>query len=94
MQNKLTELYNLITVLKPGHFKSPKEFSSQFVVRGDPRLPKNRGLLRELLGDVMVRHTRGQISLQLPPVAPTPFVWPSIPTSRVWLTPSAIWCAG
>ncbi|RLT42442.1 MAG: DEAD/DEAH box helicase [Chloroflexi bacterium] len=67
VQNKLTELYNLITVLKPGQLKSPKEFSSQFVVRGDPRLPKNRGLLRELLGDVMVRHTRGQISLQLPP---------------------------
>ena len=67
VQNRLTELYNLITVLKPGQLKSPKEFSSQFVVRGDPRLPKNRGLLRELLGDVMVRHTRGQISLQLPP---------------------------
>lgn len=67
VQNRLTELYNLITVLKPGQLKSPREFSSQFVVRGDPRLPKNRGLLRELLGDVMVRHTRGQISLQLPP---------------------------
>lgn len=67
VQNRLTELYNLVTVLKPGQLKSPKEFSRQFVVRGDPRLPKNRALLRELLSDVMVRHTRGQISLQLPP---------------------------
>lgn len=67
VQNRLTELYNLITVLKPGQLKSPREFSRQFVVRGDPRLPKNRGVLRELLSDVMVRHSRGQISLQLPP---------------------------
>jgi SNF2 family DNA or RNA helicase len=67
VQNRLAELYNLVTVLKPGQLKSPKEFSQQFVVRGDPRLPKNRALLRELLGDVMVRHSRGQISLQLPP---------------------------
>lgn len=67
VQNRLAELYNLVTVLKPGQLKSPKEFSQQFVVRGDPRLPKNRALLRELLGDVMVRHSRGQISLKLPP---------------------------
>ncbi len=67
VQNRLTELHNLVTVLKPGQLKSPKEFSSQFVARGDPRLPKNRAQLRDLLGDVMVRHTRSQISLQLPP---------------------------
>jgi SNF2 family DNA or RNA helicase len=67
VQNRLSELYNLITVLKPGQLSSPKEFNRQFVVRGDPRLPKNRGLLRELLADVMVRHSRGQISIQLPP---------------------------
>jgi len=67
VQNSLNELYNLVTVLKPGQLKSPKEFQSEFVVRGDPRLPKNRGRLRDLLSDVMVRHSRGQITLQLPP---------------------------
>ncbi len=67
VQNSLTELYNLVTVLKPGQLKSPKEFQREFVVRGDPRLPKNRGLLRDLLSDVMVRHSRSQINLQLPP---------------------------
>ena len=35
-------------------------------MQGDPRLPKNRGQLRELLGDVMVRHTRSQVNLKLP----------------------------
>ncbi len=67
VQNDLDELYNLITLLKPGQLKTPREFRKQFVVRGDPRLPKNRGLLRDLLADVMVRHTRSQVNLKLPP---------------------------
>ena len=46
---------------------TPREFRKQFVVRGDPRQPKNRGQLRELLGDVMVRHSRSQVSINLPP---------------------------
>jgi SNF2 family DNA or RNA helicase len=67
VENNLDELYNLITLLKPGQLKTPREFRKQFVVRGDPRLPKNRGRLRELLGDVMVRHTRNQVHVTLPP---------------------------
>lgn len=67
VQNDLNELYNLITLLKPGQLKSQREFRRQFVVPGDPRLPKNRGRLRELLADVMVRHTRGQVKVKLPP---------------------------
>jgi SNF2 family DNA or RNA helicase len=67
VQNSLDELYNLITLLKPGQLKTPREFQRQFVTHGDPRLPKNRGRLRELLADVMVRHTRGQAEIALPP---------------------------
>lgn len=67
VENDLDELYNLITLLKPGQLKTPREFRKQFVVHGDPRLPKNRGQLRELLGDVMVRHTRNQVHIKLPP---------------------------
>jgi SNF2 family DNA or RNA helicase len=67
VQNSLDELYNLITILKPGQLRTPREFRRRFVVQGDPRLPKNRGLLRELLADVMVRHARGQVGVQLPP---------------------------
>ena len=67
VENSLDELYNLITILKPGQLATPREFHRQFVVKGDPRSPKNRGRLRELLSDVMVRHSRAQINLQLPP---------------------------
>ena len=67
VENRLEELYNLITILKPGQLKTPQAFRRQFVVRGDPRSPKNRGLLRELLADVMIRHSRGQVNVKLPP---------------------------
>ncbi len=67
VQNDLDELYNLITILKPGQLKTPRQFRRQFVVQGDPRLPKNRGRLRELLADVMARHSRSQVSVSLPP---------------------------
>jgi SNF2 family DNA or RNA helicase len=67
VENKLDELYNLITILKPGQLQTPQAFRRQFVVQGDPRLPKNRGRLRELLADVMIRHSRGQVSVKLPP---------------------------
>ncbi|MGB0389090.1 MAG: DEAD/DEAH box helicase [Ardenticatenaceae bacterium] len=67
VENRLEELYNLITILKPGQLKTPKEFKAEFMVRGDPRLPKNRGRLRSLLADVMVRHSRAQVSVKLPP---------------------------
>jgi SNF2 family DNA or RNA helicase len=67
VQNDLDELYNLITLLKPGQLQTPREFQRQFVTHGDPRLPKNRGRLRELLADVMIRHARGQTGVSLPP---------------------------
>jgi SNF2 family DNA or RNA helicase len=67
VENNLDELYNLITLLKPGQLKTPREFRRQFVTGGDPRLPKNRGQLRSLLGDVMIRHTRSQVNIKLPP---------------------------
>jgi SNF2 family DNA or RNA helicase len=67
VENRLEELYNLITILKPGQLATPQEFRRQFVVSGDPRSPKNRGVLRELLADVMIRHSRGQVNVKLPP---------------------------
>jgi SNF2 family DNA or RNA helicase len=80
VENSLDELYNLITLLKPGQLSTPREFRKQFVVKGDPRQPKNRGQLRELLGNVMVRHSRSQVNLKLPPRQAT--------TIRLQLTPS------
>jgi len=66
VQNSLDELYNLITLLKPGQLRTPAAFKKEFVTRGDPRLPRNRARLQELLFDVMVRNTRSQVALNLP----------------------------
>jgi superfamily II DNA or RNA helicase len=67
VQNNLDELFNLITVLAPGQLQTTAAFRKEFVTRGDPRMPRNRERLRQLLSDVMVRNSRSQMHLMLPP---------------------------
>ncbi len=66
IQNSLVELYNLLTLLKPGIFKTEKEFRSIYVTPGNPRVPSNRGRLQELMRDVMIRNTRALVDVRLP----------------------------
>lgn len=66
VQNHLMELYNLITLLKPGQLATAASFKREFVEAGDPRLPKNRMRLRELLSEVMIRNTRSLAGIKLP----------------------------
>jgi SNF2 family DNA or RNA helicase len=67
VQNNLLELYNLLTLLAPGHLRTEAEFKKQYVKRGNPRDALNRERLRSLLGEVMVRNTRSLVQLNLPP---------------------------
>jgi SNF2 family DNA or RNA helicase len=67
VQNNLLELYNLLTLLAPGHLRTEADFKKQYVKRGNPRDPLNRERLRSLLGEVMVRNTRSLVQLELPP---------------------------
>src|SRR5271169_2315856 len=78
VQNNLIELYNLLTLLKPGIFKTQKEFRSAYMTTGKPRQPANSERLRDLMRDVMIRNTRAVVALKLPrrhastrPVDPT-----------------------
>jgi superfamily II DNA or RNA helicase len=66
VQNHLIELFNLITLLKPGQFKTERLFKQAYMQRGDSRKPANKEQLRELLRDVMIRNTRSAIDLKLP----------------------------
>jgi SNF2 family DNA or RNA helicase len=66
VQNNLEELYNLVTLLQPGQLKTSRDFRREFIDSGDPRLPKNRLRLRDLLADVMIRNTRAGVHLNLP----------------------------
>jgi len=67
VQNNLLELYNLLTLLAPGHLRTEADFKKHFVKRGNPRDALNRERLRSLLGEVMVRNTRSLVQLNLPP---------------------------
>jgi superfamily II DNA or RNA helicase len=66
VQNDLTELYNVLTLLKPGIFKTLKEFRAAYVTPGKPRQPANPERLRALMRDAMVRNTRAVVALKLP----------------------------
>ena len=67
VQNSLEELYNLVTLLQPGHLPSPKEFRARFLDPKRPRQPREPEELRRLLGQVMIRNTRATAGLKLPP---------------------------
>ena len=56
VQNDLSELYNLITLLKPGQLGGQGSFQTNFVV--DKRIPKNEEQLQQELSKVMIRNRR------------------------------------
>jgi len=66
IQGNLEELYNIITILKPGQLKTVSEFKRTFMQKGDHLKPKNIQRLRELLNGVMVRNTRALTQVHLP----------------------------
>jgi SNF2 family DNA or RNA helicase len=67
VQNSLEELYNLVTLLQPGQLPTPREFRARFLDPKRPRQPREPEELRRLLGQVMIRNTRANAGLKLPP---------------------------
>ena len=66
VQNNLSEIYNLLTLLKPGIFKTEREFRSIHMTPGKPRVPANRDKLQSLMRDAMIRNTRALVDVRLP----------------------------
>ncbi len=66
VQNHLLELYNLVTLLKPGVFKTERDFRASFMKSGHPRVPANSERLRDLMREVMIRNTRSLVDVRLP----------------------------
>ncbi len=66
VHNNLTELYNLITVLKPGLLGTIRSFKRHFVASGDGRKPKNEEHLKKLLASVMIRNRRSDVDIRFP----------------------------
>lgn len=65
VHNSLDELYNLVSLLRPGQLGTPRLFRSEFT--SGPRTPRNLVRLRRLLGEVMVRTRRHEAGIELPP---------------------------
>ncbi|MCU0550167.1 MAG: SNF2-related protein [Leptolyngbya sp. Prado105] len=66
VQNSLVELFNLLTLLKPGLLQTEALFKKEYVDSKNGRIPKNPEKLRSLMREVMVRNTRALVDVKLP----------------------------
>ncbi|MFJ6411563.1 DEAD/DEAH box helicase [Terribacillus saccharophilus] len=62
VQNKLSDIYNLVSLLKPGYLGSYKQFKDTY--GDDRRDAEEHHYLKELIRKVMVRNRRGETGLQ------------------------------
>ncbi|MAE71873.1 MAG: hypothetical protein CME06_15580 [Gemmatimonadetes bacterium] len=67
VHNDLTELYSLLTILKPGILGTVRNFRKTHVSKQDPRLPSRTDELKRVLSDVMIRNRRSTVGIKLPP---------------------------
>jgi SNF2 family DNA or RNA helicase len=87
LQNDLRELFNLVTLLRPGQLGTWREFASKYLTDGDRRRVRNPAALRELTSAVMVRTRRSSVAqaLELPKRIPRhPTIHLSPPETAVY----------
>ncbi len=63
IQNDMTELYNLVSILKPGQFGKFYSFQKEYMK--DKRNPKNQELLRQEIDKVMIRNKRADENIDI-----------------------------
>ncbi len=66
VQNDLSELFNMITLVRPGQLETASEFSRKYITRGDRLKPRNAADLRDLMRDIMIRNRRETCGVELP----------------------------
>jgi SNF2 family DNA or RNA helicase len=67
LQNRLKDLYNLVSLIDPTIFGSSRSFSSAYTVKGDPMKPFAPIKLRNtLMNNVMIRRKMGETDIYLP----------------------------
>lgn len=67
VQNDLRELYNLVTLVRPGTIGTFSQFRRDFLSSHDKRTPRNTPRLRRLLKSVMIRTRRADTELTFAP---------------------------
>lgn len=66
VHNDLTELYSLVTILKPGLLGTIRAFKRQYISKQDAKQPKNEARLKKLLSEVMIRNRRSGVGIEFP----------------------------
>jgi SNF2 family DNA or RNA helicase len=67
VENRLQDLYEMISLVAPGLLGTPAQFRARHVaVGGDVNNPRNLTELRSRTHQVMVRHRRSEVALRLP----------------------------
>jgi superfamily II DNA or RNA helicase len=66
VQNDLAELFNMITLVRPGQLQTASDFSRTYITRGNRLKPKNTADLRALMRDIMIRNRRETCGVELP----------------------------
>jgi len=64
VQNSLEELYNLITLIRPGQLKTYSYFKKNFVADKAGLEVKNKTELRRLMSSAMIRNRRSQVDIK------------------------------
>jgi superfamily II DNA or RNA helicase len=67
VENDLIEIYNMLSLLRPGLFSTEAAFKSAFLESASGRAVKDPEGLRRLLREVMIRNTRAIAEAKLPP---------------------------
>ena len=68
LQNNLIELYNLLSLLKPGLFKTELEFRQRYSIDRNKKTSTQQNIseLQALMREVMIRNTRALVDVKLP----------------------------
>ena len=66
MHNELTELYNIITLLRPGHFGDLKGFVQRYEDNSSNIGTKNTSELKNIIKQVMIRNLRSEVAKDYP----------------------------
>jgi SNF2 family DNA or RNA helicase len=66
VENRLQDLYEMISLVAPGLLGTPAQFRTRYAAAGEDASPRNLDELRARTRQVMVRHRRSEVALRLP----------------------------
>jgi len=66
VENRLADLFQLVSLVRPGTLGTAREFRARHGARGDGKQARDITTLRRSMRDVMVRHRRSELAEMLP----------------------------